>query len=258
MENFTNTLDITDSLDIRDYAFFFDIDGTLTEIRARPDEVTLQKEVKLALQLLCENGQALALISGRTFPEIDKLTSPLMLPGAAIHGALIRHHEGRMESTSSQNHSVISQVREYLKIAITDYPDLYVENKDIAFALHYRKVPALAEVAKRIATEIVNSYPDYFLVQQGKCVCELNPCNVSKGLAVKKIMDTAIFRNKIPIYVGDDVTDESAFLEVNRMKGLSIKVGEGPTTALHRFSGVEETIKWLITLADKFNNHSYG
>jgi len=249
----TDTLDIVDSLNIRDYAFFFDIDGTLTEIKPCPNDVSLSEEVKLSLVCLSKNRQALALISGRTLSEIDKLTAPFILSAAAVHGSQLRHHDGRTELISL-DHSVISQIREHLKIAKTDYPNLIFEDKNIAFAIHYRQTPELAGTARKIAMGIAEEFSSIFTLQEGKCVYEIKPCNVSKGLAVKKFMDTNLFRGKIPIYIGDDVTDESAFIEINKMKGISIKVGEGNTEALHRFASVKETIQWLVIIASKFRS----
>ena len=74
-----------------------------------------------------------------------------------------------------------------------------------------------------------------FMLQAGKCVLELRPATCSKGTSVTTFMQEPPFAGRTPVYIGDDVTDESAFLAVNSLGGMSIRVGDdAPTAARHR------------------------
>jgi trehalose 6-phosphate phosphatase len=79
----------------------------------------------------------------------------------------------------------------------------------------------------------------------GKFVLDLKPAGVSKGTAIAAFMDEAPFAGRVPLFVGDDVTDEDGFEQVQRMGGLAVKVGPGPTQAAYRCAGVPELAAWL-------------
>lgn len=85
-------------------------------------------------------------------------------------------------------------------------------------------------------------------LQPGKCVVELKPQGIDKGAAVREFMQEAPFIGRIPVFVGDDLTDEKGFLAVNAMQGISVKVGEGSSHARYRLSDVEAVWRWLEQL----------
>lgn len=185
-------------------------------------------------------------------PEIDALLYPHKLTAAGVHGAYIRYLDGPLEE-HSLDQDVKASVWQAIQELKETYPKLIIEDKKVAYTLHYRNAPELESRILTLVTNISQNYPEVFKVQQGKCVCELLPININKGSALCKIMDTPLFRHKIPIYFGDDVTDEAAFAYVNQKGGISIKVGEGVTQAHFRVANVSAVIAWLKEVA--LNQH---
>ena len=80
---------------------------------------------------------------------------------------------------------------------------------------------------------------------QGKCVLDLKPAGFSKGTAIAFFMTEAPFAGRVPVFAGDDVTDEAGFEEVQRIGGHAIKVGPGPTLVQRRCASVSQLAAWL-------------
>lgn len=114
----------------------------------------------------------------------------------------------------------------------------------MAFALHYRQAPQYQQAIETLADSLVARFPE--LVQQpGKCVVELKPRGVNKGAAINDFMQLPPFAGRIPVFIGDDLTDEAGFDVVNAMDGISIKVGSGATAARGRLADVDAVYRWL-------------
>src|SRR6478735_6268395 len=76
-------------------AYFFDVDGTLLELRRRPEEVVADEHLRgLLTRLQAAAGGAVALVSGRSITDLDRIFDPLTLPSAGLHGADIRFPDG--------------------------------------------------------------------------------------------------------------------------------------------------------------------
>lgn len=228
-------------------AFFFDVDGTLAEIKPRPEEVCIPPSVNAALQELVQQTQgAVALVSGRPVEELDALISPLILPVAGIHGAEHRDIRGKVHRITLP-HALSALLADKLSAALSEMPGTLLEDKGSAFALHYRQVPHYENTILTLARQTVAEHPELVL-QPGKCVAELKPVGVSKGEAIMRFMQAAPFQGRQPLFFGDDVTDEAGFKVVNQQGGISVKIGEGPTAAQHRLQNVGALRHWLKTL----------
>jgi len=225
-------------------AFFFDVDGTLAEIQPRPELVFIPPAILAALGRLQARGIPLAVISGRRLVDLDRLFAPLRLPAAGVHGAERRDAAGRQQRLPVDM-AALERVRAELAQACAGHPDLYLENKDVAFALHYRLAPQLEETARRLAEDFTRRHADLLTLQPGKCVFELKPRGASKGEVIREFMGSPPFAGRRPVFVGDDLTDEAGFATVNELGGLSIKVGPGPTAALQRLDSVAAVGRWL-------------
>mgnify|MGYP001546845203 CR=1 FL=1 len=116
----------------------------------------------------------------------------------------------------------------------------------MSIALHYRLAPRLAGYAHRLVRSLQKKYAPDFVIQKGKSVVELKPAGSDKGYTIRRLMDSSPFKGRMPVFVGDDLTDESGFRVVNEMGGYSIKVGPGPTSARYRMRGVTQVREWLI------------
>lgn len=233
--------------DLAAAALFIDVDGTLLEIAATPLAVRVEPELTALLRsLLLVTGGALALVSGRSIAEIDGLFLPLELPAAGLHGFERRGASGSYECRRLPAASVLEQARSALLELANQHPGLLVEDKRYSLALHYRRVPQLEGLVVRTMTDIAASVRPELELQMGKMVAELRPAGSTKGAAVGEFMSESPFRGRLPIYIGDDLTDESAFEWVNGVGGLSIAVNVGGATAAReRLPNVSAVRAWL-------------
>lgn len=233
-------------LSLRDHAFFFDVDGTLAEIQPRPELVFIPGTTHHALSRFQSLGGAVAVVSGRPLSQLDTLLQPIVMPAAGVHGAERRTAEGELHSLAVEDTQRVALEAE-LDAASKRIPGLMVENKRIAFALHYRQVPHIESDVRSLAHAMVERYPS-LAVQPGKFVFELKPKGASKGEVIKTFLEEAPFAGKTPVFLGDDLTDEAGFEVVNALGGISIKVGEGETVAQYRLESVAAVGKWLDDL----------
>ncbi|WP_104924942.1 trehalose-phosphatase [Rahnella sikkimica] len=228
-------------------AFFFDVDGTLAEICAGPDDVTLPAAVRDNLKALAAaTSGAVALVSGRPVEQLDQLTAPLKLPAAGVHGAELRDFADNLHRVTLPE-DVARALQYQLEQGMAGMPGTLLEAKGMAFALHYRQAPAFQQQVLQLAESAVAAYPELML-QRGKCVVEIKPRGNDKGSAITTFMQQAPFSGRIPVFVGDDLTDEKGFQVVNAMKGISVKVGGGFSHARYRLAQVSDVHQWLESL----------
>jgi trehalose 6-phosphate phosphatase len=226
-------------------AFFLDVDGTLLGFKDRPQEVVGDDQLRDLLQKLLQvSGGAVALISGRTIEDIDRIVAPLVLPVAGVHGAAMRLPDGR---TAASAEAGLARVRDAAATFVIERPGLSLEEKGgAAFAIHFRAAPDRAEeVAEFLQSTVVDPK---LAVQHGKMVVEVKPAGCNKGVAVQMLMREAPFEGRSPLFIGDDLTDEYGFDAVNRMSGLSVKVGPGETIAQQRVPDVAAARRLLFEL----------
>jgi len=233
--------------DSQQYAFFFDVDGTLAEIRDEPDAVSIPSDVRQHLQaLFTASSGALALISGRPVEQLDQLVAPLILPAAGVHGAEMRDGEGQFHRVTLPA-QMAKDVEQTLAAGMEKLPGTLLEVKGMAFALHYRQAMLHQQHVLELAESVVAKHPELVL-QPGKCVIEIKPRGKDKGAAIYDFMQQPPFAGRLPVFVGDDLTDEKGFEVVNALNGISVKVGEGSSLAKYRVKHVRDVYQWLDTL----------
>ena len=233
----------------REWAYFFDIDGTLVDIAADPRGVRVDEVlVSLVSGLYLATGGAVALITGRPIVDVDRLFHAMRIPAAGQHGAERRDVEGRVHRLDLHPER-LDGARELLADAIARHPGLYLEDKGLSLALHYRRAPRMGGYAHRLMRASHARIGDEYALLTGKRVVEVRPTGRDKGRAVLEFMQEAPFRGRTPVFVGDDVTDEFGFATVNELGGLSIKVGSGKTIAHHRLATVGAVQAWLTGAA---------
>ena len=227
------------------WAFFLDIDGTLLDIEGHPDDVRIERpEADLVAGLQRATGGAVALVSGRPLAGIDMLFHPLKLPLAGQHGAERRDARGkrhRHRFAVEALHRAAAPVRKF----VARNEGLIFEDKGASVALHYRLAPQLEAAARAVVEEAARSAGGGLEIQRGKMVYELKPAGVDKGSAIAEFMSEAPFAGRLPVFLGDDVTDETGFLAVNRLGGHSVKIGEGATAARWRLADPAAAKAWL-------------
>lgn len=230
---------------LADVAYFLDIDGTLVDLADTPGAVKLHPALPGLVEALYQSsGGAVALITGRSIADADRLFPRRRLPIAGQHG-----HERRSATGVETRHQVSPRVldatRHALGVVVARHPRLLLEDKGLSLAVHYRRAPHLASLAHRLMHRAQAQIGDHYSVHRGKRVVELTPAGKDKGLAIRAFMREAPFRGKRPVFIGDDVTDEHGFAMVNSLGGDSIKVGPGPTAAQWRFPSVSAVLAWL-------------
>ncbi len=231
------------------WALFLDVDGTVLKIAPRPDAVEVSGSLRGILERLRPLlGGALALVSGRTIADLDYLFAPLRLPAAGLHGFERRDARGRV---SREVESVaLAEIRMALGKFALDHPGVMVEDKIHAVAVHYRQAPKAKSKLRTEVRHLIEQRPDLQILD-GKMVFEIRPCGIDKGTAIKAFLAEPPFVGRLPIFLGDDVTDEDGFVIVNDLGGHSIRVGgKAKTAARFRLPNVAAVIEWLEWLAD--------
>lgn len=232
-----------------DTAFFVDFDGTLVDIAPRPDQVEVEPRVLHLLSSLSDKfDQAVAVVTGRPLDVVDGFLAPLKLAVAAEHGSIRRDVSGLVHA-DSHGVEAVDTAAAGLQVLVDANPGLILERKQVSVALHYRQRPELAEVCKDAADDAVANN-DGLVILPGKMVFELKPEGIDKGVAVRAFLDEAPFRGRVPVYMGDDVTDEHAFAVVNELGGVTIKIDGGDTVAQYR-TDREGLFAWLSGLVEK-------
>ncbi|QKN81400.1 trehalose-phosphatase [Scandinavium goeteborgense] len=232
------------------YAFFFDLDGTLADIKPHPDQVIIPGPIRMTLQQLAEQqAGALALISGRSMSELDALAAPYHFPLAGVHGAERRDIKGQTHIVRLPA-TLADALLEWLTAGMAPLTGCEVENKGMAFALHYRQAPQHQQAVEQLAAQAVSRFEGLAL-QPGKCVVEIKPTGINKGAAISAFMQEAPFLGRQPVFIGDDLTDEAGFDVVNLAGGVTVKVGPGETHAHFRLASVADTHQWLLELAQQ-------
>ncbi len=236
--------------DVAGTAFFLDFDGTLAEIVDDPDLAQIKPHTLATLRkLAAATGNAVAVVSGRSIAQLDRFLSPLRLPLAGVHGMERRMAAGRVVKAP-----IDADAQRLLQARVAAFADensgLLAEPKPGSVALHYRNRPDLAAACARLADDLARADPR-IEVMPGKMVFEMKLGTLSKGDAIAAFMREPPFRDRLPFFAGDDITDEAGFEVVNAMGGIAVKVGPGKTFAGYRIEDTAAFTAWLNALADE-------
>lgn len=231
-------------------AVFTDFDGTLVEIAETPDAVEISPGLTDQLDRAVRDlDHAFAVITGREIADIDRFLSPLHLPVAGAHGAQRRRADGTLLEIDHELSATAEAIATDLQPLLQANPELLLEAKDGAVALHFRQAPELEQACNVAMREAVAIHPDFTLVE-GKMVIEARPAGFDKGSALRAFMQEEPFVGRTPIFIGDDITDEDAFRVAQELGGIGIKLGSGETVARMRIADVASVHALLQGLAE--------
>ncbi|WP_231727393.1 MULTISPECIES: trehalose-phosphatase [unclassified Sphingomonas] len=227
-------------------ALFLDFDGTLVAIAARPDAVCVSPDLPALIQRLRDRlGGRLAIISGRALDDLDALLELPDIAASGSHGAELRWPDGTRQPVNRP--VALDGITAQLHAFAADHSGTLVEAKPLGVALHHRGAPDAADACAAIMQHFAES--EGFALQTGKMVHELRLPGSTKGDAVRAFMADPQFAGSVPVFVGDDVTDEEGFLAVAGFGGLGVLVGElRETAARARLDDVAAVHDWLSGL----------
>ena len=237
----------SDNLALTAIALFLDVDGTLLEIAATPQAVSVSDDLRERLRALSiASGGAVALVSGRAITDLDTLFAPLTLPSAGLHGFEHRAASGAYRRRPLPSAAALEMARGAMLELTRLHPGLLVEDKRFALALHYRKAPQVEDAVVKAMKEVAARVAGELELQRGRMVVELRPAGSTKAEAVAAFLEEAPFAGRLPIFIGDDLTDEPAFELVNRLNGVSVVVSAArPSAARARLTDVTAVRSWL-------------
>ena len=223
-------------------ALFHDLDGSLVELAETPDSIVVAETLPGLLQAVQQMlGGALAIVSGRRLESIDRLLAPLRLAGAGVHGAELRHSPGG--AVLRGDAAPMRGIRRELQQSFASDPRIIVEDKGLSVALHYRQAPERMAECHALAADL--SLSNGLTMNVGKSVVEILPPGPNKGHATRALLQHPPFAGRLPVFVGDDETDEDGIALVQELGGIGIKVGAGPSAADYRIPDVETVHRWL-------------
>lgn len=231
-------------LPVHRWALFLDVDGTLLDFSPDPAGVKVSSELIILLKNLESRLQgALALLSGRTIATLDMLFTPLQLPSAGLHGFERRDARGKIVHPSIAQ-DVLDRLHGASREILASFPGVLVENKHYAVAFHFGEIlqqqADLYKVVQQAAQEL-----NYELLP-GRHVYELKPPCADKGLALNRFLTEQPFADRVPIFIGDDVTDKYALRAARAANGMAIAVGDRAVEAAQfKLTNPKAVIQWL-------------
>jgi trehalose 6-phosphate phosphatase len=232
-------------------ALLLDIDGTLLDLAPTPREVWVPPDLANTLsRLLMRTSGALALVSGRSLNDIDLIFAPEQFPAVGGHGAEMRLSTDS-EAVATHAPPMDKELKRRLAAIAKLSPGILLEDKGYSLALHYRLAPhaekAIYEAVSLIRADLPSAQIE---VLPGKCVCEIKHSGFNKASGVVELMTHEPFRGRRPIFIGDDVTDESVFAIMPDFGGLAFSVGRRAHGVAGHFEEPRDVRKWLAHLLD--------
>jgi trehalose-phosphatase len=207
---------------------FLDYDGTLTPIVSRPQLALCPSEVKRHLEKLRDLPSVyLAIISGRSLEDLRKKVGVSGIIYAGNHGLEIDNPDGRHKKfLLSARTSELKRITQNVRNSLKEIPGILFEEKEPILSVHYRNVPQkFFDRIPRILKKELQQWRGCWKMASGKMVFEIRPnVDFHKGEAVREILKTFPSLGLLPIYLGDDQTDEDAF-RVLKGQGVSVFVG---------------------------------
>jgi trehalose 6-phosphate phosphatase len=239
--------------DLREWAILLDVDGTIIELAPTPLDVRVPPSLLDTLRgLKARSSGATALVSGRTLTDIDLVFAPLQLAAIGGHGAEFRSAAG---APARRNHAepLDPALKRELEAITAAAPGLLFEDKGYSLALHYRLAPDKGPFVQAAVAAVCGRASQSLEVLDGTFVVEVKHLGFSKGTAIRELMKHPPFAGRRPIFVGDDITDQSAFAVMPQYHGLAISVRRRVNGVDFHFETPEEVRGWLeqMVMADE-------
>lgn len=206
-------------------ALLLDLDGTLLDIAPTPDAVVVPPGLIASLRALRTRlDGALAVVTGRPVEQVEALLGDAVPTIAGEHGGAIRHAAGEALDRVALPTPSEAWFAAGARIAAA-HPGATLERKANGFVLHYRAAPGHGRpLGEAMAALVAGS--DRFVVLPARKAWELRPHGADKGTAVEVVMRRAPFAGRVPVFIGDDVTDEDGMAAARRLGGVGLRVDD--------------------------------
>jgi trehalose 6-phosphate phosphatase len=240
-----------DDLDFQHSALFLDVDGTLLDIAATPDRVVVPDGLAATIARLERAfGGALAIVTGRTLADLDRLFFPLRTRAAGVHGAEMRFAPDQVAIETPGARPLPADLWPEFAAVTHAFPGALAENKLYSFTAHYRAAPdAAAPLRAALLGLLARRATDDLELTDALCAYEIKPSGVNKGEAVIRFLERPPFIGRRPMFVGDDASDEFGFRSVADRRGFAFAVGAARPQVDHVFADPATVRLWLGQLA---------
>ena len=234
---------------LQNASLFLDLDGTLLDLIEHPGDVVADAGLCRLLEDLERHLEGrIAIVSGRSLAQLDTILGPV-----GQHIALSGSHgcEHRWRSTSGQpiRPETLDEAAQRIDAFVRRNPGTLIEEKSFGVALHFRMRPEIEAEARELGEAIASDLGLY--LQEGKMMFELRVPGGDKGTAVRRLMSRAPMYGTVPVFVGDDRTDEPAFVAAAELGGAGVLVGEPRATAArYRVPDPAAVRAWLTEAAE--------
>jgi trehalose 6-phosphate phosphatase len=242
----TSTPPSARDLEGQDVALFLDIDGTLLEHQPHPDDVRVDDRLRALIDTVARTlDGAVAFVTGRNIAMVDRLFAPLHLPTAGLYG--LEHRltsDGPVERADEPED--LAAVADQLRHRFRSTEGIYFERKGAVLAVHTRAAPAAFPEVKAAAEEALSRLPESYRIVAGHAGLEFMPVDALKSAAIERFMEAHPFIGRLPVFLGDDVSDETGFEYVNARGGISVRVSpQAETEAKFALPDVASVHEWL-------------
>ena len=204
-------------------ALLLDLDGTLLDIAPLPEAVVvppgLTADIRVLRGLL---DNAVAIVTGRPIETIDSLLGDAPFAVAGEHGGALRPALGAAVERPDLKAPPPAWLDRAEAVAAR-FPGAFLERKARGFGIHFRLAPDAGPAIFEALSGLVAGSPD-FETMQGLMLWEVRPKGADKGHAVRRLMRRPPFAGRLPVFIGDDVTDEDGIREARALGGAGLRV----------------------------------
>jgi trehalose 6-phosphate phosphatase len=251
---FDHLSDVASSVAGASHVFLlFDFDGTLAPIVEEPSMASMPPETRQSLVSLAQRRRfSLAIVSGRSLSDLQRRVGLEGLTYAGNHGlAICGPGIDFVEPTAAGLKEMLQEISQDLRKRLCHISGAEIENKGLTASVHFRRAPEESlERVREIVGDVVTSVGHLFHVTQGLQSLEIRPqVDWNKGTAACWIVGTSERPHSLPVYLGDDATDEDAFSALSA--GITVRVGRAAATSAQYHLEYQEAVpEFLIWLAE--------
>jgi trehalose 6-phosphate phosphatase len=205
-------------------ALLLDMDGTLLDIAPTPDSVVVAPGLpETLLRLQAQLGGAVAIVTGRPVHQVDTLLPGIVPTVSGEHGGALRPAPGAPLVRAALPDLPAGLVEAGAALA-TAHPGVILERKARGFVLHFRQVPEAGPPLHAALSDLLAPHATAFQLLAAHMAWEIRPLGVDKGSAVLAVMALPAFAGRLPVFIGDDVTDEDGMRPARAMGGAGLFV----------------------------------